>query len=73
MGTTIRLDSKDRKSTTTAVIKDSVLTCSKTSAPDVYVTGIVSNKEEHKLSAGESMVVPKVSYSCCPHLSECAW
>ena len=61
MGDTIKLNSQGPKSSTRAVAKDSVLTCSKTSSTDVYVTGIVSNKEEHQLYAGESMAVPKVS------------
>lgn len=60
MGDIIKLDS-NHKSNTKAVVKDSVLTCTKTSAPDVYVTGIAANKEEHTLHVGESMIVPKLS------------
>jgi hypothetical protein len=58
---TIKLDSQNHISNTSAVIKDSVLTCSNTSAADVYITGIINNKEEHTLYAGESMAVPKMS------------
>lgn len=58
---TINLDSQNSKSSTTAVIKDSILTCSNTSAPDVYVAGIIDNKQEHQLHTGESMAVPKMS------------
>ena len=58
---TINLDSQNHKSSITAVIKDSILTCSNTSAPDVYVAGIIDNKTEHQLHAGESMAVPKMT------------
>jgi hypothetical protein len=60
MADTIKLDSSHR-STTRAVVKDSVLTCTTTSAADVTVKGIVSNNEEHELHLAESMIVPKLS------------
>ena len=60
MGKTIKLDSAHRAAVR-GIAKDSILTCSKTSAPDVFVNGIISNKEGHSLFAGDSMAVPKTS------------
>src|SRR2546422_9332836 len=60
MGETIKLDSAHRAAVR-GIAKDSILTCSKTSAPDVFVNGIISNKEGHFLFAGDSMAVPKKS------------
>jgi hypothetical protein len=60
MRETIKLDSNHRAAAR-GIAKDSILTCSKTSAPDVFVNGIISNKEGHALFAGDSMAVPKVS------------
>jgi hypothetical protein len=61
MGEVIKLDSKSHRAAVRAIAKDSILTCSNTSAPDVFVNGIISNKEGHSLFAGDSMAVPKVS------------
>ena len=60
MKETIKLDSNHRAAAR-GIAKDSILTCSKTSALGVFVNGIISNKEGHQLFARDSMVVPKVS------------
>ena len=52
---TINLD-QDHRSTVRAVEADSTLTCTKTSAPDVYTRGILKD-EQHDLLPGESMMV----------------
>jgi hypothetical protein len=52
---TINLD-QDHRSTVRAVDADSTLTCTKTSAGDVYTRGILKD-EQHELRPGESMIV----------------
>ncbi len=52
---TIKLD-QDHRATTMAVTKTSILTCEKTSGPDVYTRGITDD-HQHDLRVGESMVV----------------
>src|SRR2546430_17177817 len=60
MGETIKLDSAHRAAVR-GIAKDSILTCSKTSAPEVIVNGIISNKEGHFLFAGDSMAAPQTN------------
>jgi hypothetical protein len=59
MGDTINLD-QDHLEIVRAAAKDSIATCTKTSAPDVYVSA-VSPKDTTKLHQGDSTAFPKVS------------
>jgi hypothetical protein len=60
MGEIIKLTSSpDHKPRVKGVHKDSSLTCIKTSAPDVFVKVIISNKEEQELYLGDDIAVPK--------------
>jgi hypothetical protein len=52
---TINLD-QNHRSTVRAVEADSILTCIKTSAADVYTRGVLKD-EQHDLRPGESMIV----------------
>jgi hypothetical protein len=52
---TITLD-QNHRSTARAVEADSTLTCTKTSADDVYTRGVLKD-EQHDLRLGESMIV----------------
>ena len=59
MGEIIRLASTPgHKPLVKGVHKQSSLTCTKTSAPDVFVRVIISNKEEQELFLGDNIVVP---------------
>jgi hypothetical protein len=60
MGEIIKLTSTlDHKPRVKGVQKDSSLTCTKTSAPDVFVRVIISNKEQQELYIGDNIAVPK--------------
>jgi hypothetical protein len=58
MSQKIKLDSVNHKTQVEAIAQDSILSCDATSAPDVYVTAVLKD-EQHSLSAGDSMAVPK--------------
>jgi hypothetical protein len=58
MGEKIVLDGSTRE-VARAVAKDSVVTCTKTSAPDVYVNAITS-AETTSLHAGDSAAIAKM-------------
>ncbi len=53
MGEKIVLDGSKRE-VARAVTKDSVVTCTKTSAPDVYVNAIIVDGSTTSLRAGDS-------------------
>ena len=55
----IQLD-LDHRDIVRAVVKDSKVTCTKTSAPDVYVNAITP-ADTQSLHAGDSSIVPKVT------------
>jgi hypothetical protein len=60
--TNIHLDSSISQTTTQAVLEESVLTCSKTSAPDVYAHAICSSSDgvqQFTMFAGYSVLVPR--------------
>jgi hypothetical protein len=58
----IHLDSSVSQTTTQAVLEESVLTCTKTSAPDVYANAVCTTKDavqQHVMFAGYSILVPR--------------
>jgi len=60
--TAIHMDSKVAQTRTMAVLTDSALTCTKTSAPDVYAHALTvegGNSHQFSLSQGESCLVPR--------------
>jgi hypothetical protein len=59
MGETINLD-QDHREVVRGAAKDSIVTCIKTSAPDVYVAAI-GVKETDELHQGDSTAFPKIS------------
>ena len=60
MGEIIKLSSSPNHTPLVkGVLKDSLLTCAKTSAPDVFVRVIISNKEEQELFFGDNIAVLK--------------
>lgn len=59
MGETINLD-QDHREVVRGAAKDSIVTCIKTSAPDVYVAA-VSPKETDELHQGDSTAFPKIT------------
>ncbi len=60
MGEKIVLDGSKRE-VARAVTKDSVVTCTKTSAPDVYVNAIIVDGSTTSLRAGDSAAVAKIA------------
>jgi len=62
MGEIIKLASTPgHKPLVKGVHKASALTCTETSAPDVFVRVIISNKEQQELYRGDDIVVPTAS------------
>jgi hypothetical protein len=59
MGETINLD-QDHLEVVRGAAKDSIVLCTKTSAPDVYVAAI-SPKETDELHQGDSTAFPKIT------------
>jgi hypothetical protein len=61
--TAIHMDSKVKQSKTMAILKDSMLTCTGTSAPDVYAHALAiaigSDSHQFSLSKGESCLIPR--------------
>lgn len=60
--TDIRLDSSISQTISRAVLEESVLTCTKTSAPDVYANVICTTNDavqQHMMFAGYSILVPR--------------
>jgi hypothetical protein len=60
--TNIHLDSSVSQTITQAVLEESVLTCAKTSAPDVYAHAIFTTNDglqQHTMFAGYSILVPR--------------
>ena len=58
----INLDSSVSQTITQAVLEESVLTCTKTSAPDVYANAGCTTKDgvqQHTMFAGYSILVPR--------------
>jgi hypothetical protein len=60
--TTIHLDSAISQTTSQAVLEESVLTCTRTSAPDVYANAICTAMDavqQHMMFSGYSILVPR--------------
>ena len=60
--TDIHLDSSISQTISRAVLEDSVLTCTRTSAPDVYANAICTAEDkvqQHMMFAGYSILVPR--------------
>jgi hypothetical protein len=60
--TDIHLDSSISQTISRAVLEDSVLTCTRTSAPDVYANAIWTMEDkvqQHMMFAGYSILVPR--------------